>query len=124
MAAPSLLPAEAALAEIDRARAQTDALFSVLRPEAIYSRPIPERHRLIFYLGHLEAFDWNMICRRMLGLPSFDSSFDTLFEFGIDPPEGQLPADMPSDWPSVEGVRRYNEKVRSRVDQEIGRAPR
>ena len=38
---------------------QTDKLFELVRPESLYARPIPERHRIIFYLGHLEAFDWN-----------------------------------------------------------------
>ena len=67
------------------ARIETDSLFKLLHPAAIYDRPIPERHRLIFYLGHLEAFDWNQICRGALGLPSFHEEFDKLFEFGIDP---------------------------------------
>ena len=44
-----------------RARAQSDRLFAMLRPDAFYDRPIPERHRIIFYLGHLEAFDWNLL---------------------------------------------------------------
>lgn len=96
----------------------------MLRPDAIYSRPIAERHRLIFYLGHLEAFDWNLVCRRALDLPSFHPTFDTLFEFGIDPPEGQLPSDQPSDWPSIEEVWRYNARVRAAVDEHIARAPR
>ena len=43
------------------ARAATDALFGLVRPEAFYERPVPERHRIIFYFGHLEAFDWNLI---------------------------------------------------------------
>ena len=43
------------------ARATTDALFGLVRPEAFYERPVPERHRIIFYFGHLEAFDWNLI---------------------------------------------------------------
>lgn len=34
------------------ARAQTDELFRIVRQEAVYDRPIPERHRIIFYLGH------------------------------------------------------------------------
>ena len=38
------------------ARRQTDRLFDLVRPDALYERPIPERHRIIFYLGHLEAF--------------------------------------------------------------------
>ncbi len=33
----------------------------LVRPEAFYERPVPERHRIIFYVGHLEAFDWNLI---------------------------------------------------------------
>ena len=36
---------------------ETDKLFTYLDPAAIYDRPISERHRMIFYLGHLEAFD-------------------------------------------------------------------
>ncbi|HEY6549146.1 MAG TPA: hypothetical protein VI589_14615, partial [Vicinamibacteria bacterium] len=49
------------------ARAETDALFALVRDEAFYERPIPQRHRLVFYLGHLEAFDWNLLCRDGLG---------------------------------------------------------
>jgi len=41
------------------ARARTDDVFRVVREEAVYDRPIPERHRIIFYVGHVEAFDWN-----------------------------------------------------------------
>ena len=53
------------------ARYQTDLLFSLLVPGAIYERPVPERHRLIFYLGHLEAFDWNQIAVWGLSEPRF-----------------------------------------------------
>ena len=44
-----------------QARAATDALFGMVRPGAFYDRPVPERHRTIFYFGHLEAFDWNLV---------------------------------------------------------------
>ena len=67
------------------ARYQTDLLFSLLVPGAIYERPVPERHRLIFYLGHLEAFDWNQIAVWGLSAPRFCAAFDRLFEAGIDP---------------------------------------
>ena len=45
--------------ELARARAHTDALFGLIADETLYDRPIPDRHRLVFYLGHLDAFDWN-----------------------------------------------------------------
>jgi iron(II)-dependent oxidoreductase len=110
-------------AEIDSARERTDQLFELLKPEALYSRPVPERHRLIFYLGHLEAFDWNQICRQALDVPSFHPEFDKLFEFGIDPPVGKVAEDRPSDWPQVGEVRAYNSQVRTIIDDVLEDAP-
>src|SRR5216684_3718053 len=104
-------------------RARTDQLFQILRPEAYYSRPIPERHRLIFYLGHLEAFDWNQICRQALDIPSFQPEFDKLFEFGIDPPVGKVAGDVPSDWPNVQQVKAYNSRVRTIIDDILDDTP-
>jgi ergothioneine biosynthesis protein EgtB len=105
-------------ARIREARAHSDELFEIVRPEALYDRPIPERHRIIFYLGHLEAFDWNLLLEP-LGLASFDPDFDRLFAFGIDPVEGGLPDDEPKDWPSLEKVRRYTARLRSSLDDAL-----
>jgi len=111
------------LQQIESARSRTDQLFSLLEPGALFSRPIPERHRLIFYLGHLEAFDWNQICRNTLDIPSFHPEFDHLFEFGIDPPVGQVPQDQPADWPPESEIRKYNKRVREIIDEVLERAP-
>ena len=105
------------------ARARTDALFAVVRPDSLYERPVPERHRLVFYLGHIEAFDWNLICQGALGMAPFHAEFDRLFAFGIDPPPGQRPTDKPSDWPSVEDVQRYNKRVRQALDDVLVETP-
>jgi len=32
---------------LGQARARSDALFDLVRPEAFYERPVPERHRII-----------------------------------------------------------------------------
>ena len=102
------------------ARKQTDRLFQMLSPAALNERPIPERHRIIFYLGHLEAFDWNMIGTWAFHKPSFNSGFDRLFAFGIDPVDGQLPDDKPSDWPQVEEIGAYRDKIRAAIDSLLG----
>ena len=102
--------------ELRRARAHTDSLFELVARETLYERPIPARHRLIFYVGHLEAFDWNQLARGVLGKPSFDATFDTLFEAGIDPPPGQAPQDTPADWPNVEAVHAYRALARAAID--------
>jgi iron(II)-dependent oxidoreductase len=114
---------ESALADLVHARRRTDQLFELIKGEALQERPVPQRHRLIFYLGHLEAFDWNQMIRGGLGQPSFDADFDKLFAFGIDPEPGRLPSDRASDWPKLEQVRRYNSEVRRRIDALLDSVP-
>lgn len=109
--------------ELEEARRRTDSLFALINPDALYARPIPERNRLIFYLGHLEAFDWNQLCRWTLDKPSFHPSFDQLFEAGIDPALGTVTTDSPSDWPTIEEVKGYNARVRREVDQALEQVP-
>ena len=101
------------------ARNVTDALFAVVKPEFLYDRPIRERHRIVFYVGHLEAFDRNLFDERLCSLPAFDASLDALFAFGIDPVDGGLPTDVPGDWPSLEAVRAYGEQARAQIDREL-----
>jgi gamma-glutamyl hercynylcysteine S-oxide synthase len=101
------------------ARRRSDALFGIVRPSALYERPIPERHRIIFYVGHLEAFDWNLLHGSLPGLKAFHPELDRLFAFGIDPVGGGLPSDQPSDWPALENVREYVGKVRSALDEKL-----
>jgi ergothioneine biosynthesis protein EgtB len=101
------------------ARRRSDDLFNILRADAFYERPIPERHRIIFYVGHLEAFDWNLLHENVFGLKSFQPELDHLFAFGIDPVGGGLPADQPSDWPSLDAVRDYVSRIRAALDEKL-----
>jgi gamma-glutamyl hercynylcysteine S-oxide synthase len=105
-------------ARLQAARDRSQELFAIVRPTALYDRPIPERHRIIFYLGHLEAFDWNLLMGP-LGLSSFDPGLDKLFSFGIDPVDGGLPTDQPNDWPSLEQIRRYTALLREKLDRRL-----
>jgi ergothioneine biosynthesis protein EgtB len=107
------------LQRIEQARVLSDQLFAIVRGDALYERPIPERHRIIFYIGHLEAFDWNLLRDRVLNLKSFDPEFDRLFAFGIDPVNGGLPSDQPADWPSIEQVGNYVRRIREMLDREL-----
>ncbi|HEX5426413.1 MAG TPA: SUMF1/EgtB/PvdO family nonheme iron enzyme [Candidatus Acidoferrales bacterium] len=106
------------LSRMADARERTDSLFHLLPPNSLYDRPIPERHRMIFYLGHLEAFDWNLLSQP-LGLCSKNPEFDKLFAFGIDPVGTGLPTDIPEDWPSIAQVEHYNAEVRGVLDNAL-----
>ncbi len=105
------------LSRLAEARRRTDALFEIVRPDSLYERPIPERHRIVFYIGHLEAFDLNLLSGRLLAASSFRPDLDRLFAFGIDPVGGGLPTDRPSDWPAITEVREYVQRVRDELDQ-------
>ncbi len=98
------------------ARAESDRLFSIVRRDALYERPIPDRHRIVFYLGHLEAFEGNLLRETVGGMPSFHPEFDRLFAFGIDPVGTALPSDRPEDWPSLAEIQRYNQRLREQID--------
>lgn len=99
-----------------QALAHTDALFALVSDQTLRERPVPDRHRLIFYIGHLDAFDWNQLARGVLDAPAFNAGFDQLFERGIDPPPGQAPADSPTDWPALAEVRAYVARARQELD--------
>ncbi|HZQ53108.1 MAG TPA: SUMF1/EgtB/PvdO family nonheme iron enzyme [Bryobacteraceae bacterium] len=111
------------LEELKAARAQSDLLFRILKPEALYERPIAERHRVIFYIGHLDGFDAIQICREGLGRKSPDPELDSLFQAGIDPDSAHLPSDTPGDWPTLEQVQAYVNRCRERVDASLEEAP-
>jgi len=116
MSLPSSLPLVQRLYD---ARTASDTLFDIVKPEFLYERPIRERHRIVFYIGHLEAFDRNLFDRRLFALPSSSPRLDQLFAFGIDPVDGAVPTDMPSDWPRMEQVRAYARDVREQIDAEL-----
>ena len=105
------------LVRLAESRAMTDDLFRTVHTDALYDRPIPERHRIVFYIGHLEAFDWNLIADQALGLGPSHQEFDHLFAFGIDPVGGGLPTDQPSDWPRLSEVNAYDLRVRQDLDR-------
>ncbi len=108
------------LERVAEARVRTDGIFSILTPNTFYDRPIAERHRLIFYLGHLEAFDWNLLSGP-LGLETREAEFDKLFAFGIDPVDAGLPTDEPKDWPTIARVEKYRQQVRTRLDEALAK---
>ena len=107
------------LERLAEARTRTDEVFALVRPEFLYERPIAERHRIVFYIGHLEAFDWNLLRERLFSAPVHRAEFDRLFAFGIDPVDGGLPRDQPKDWPRLAEVRDYVAHTRRAVDRGI-----
>lgn len=105
------------------ARTVVGELFGIVDPGCLFERPIPLRHRLVFYIGHVEAFDRNLIGTAVPDVGTASAELDRLFAFGIDPGAGNVPADMPEDWPSMAAVEDYVARTRELVDDCWAAAP-
>jgi ergothioneine biosynthesis protein EgtB len=99
---------------------RTDRVLALVGPDSMGERPIALRHPFVFYVGHLPAFAWNHVCRRLLGRPPFDERFDEIFDRGIDP-DVDDPAlchthpEVPEAWPPIAAVHAYRDRVRGEI---------
>ncbi|HYN23011.1 MAG TPA: SUMF1/EgtB/PvdO family nonheme iron enzyme, partial [Thermoanaerobaculia bacterium] len=85
-------------------------LFAVVNPEGYLDRPIPLRNPIVFYEGHLPAFNVNTLLKRALGRPGINSEFEVLFERGIDPEDTAALAVAPA-WPPRDAIQDYGMRV-------------
>lgn len=89
-------------------RSRSAELFALAEPSAYYERPIPLRHPIVFYEGHLPAFSFNKLIREALGGPSLDPVLERLFERGIDPSDaGDARRHERDSWPDRARVQAF-----------------
>ncbi|KAJ2794763.1 hypothetical protein H4R20_006119, partial [Coemansia guatemalensis] len=94
----------------------------VIRRDKLLVRPIDLRHPFIFYLGHIPAFaDIHTAAADSAPL-SEPAIFAQWFERGIDPNMDD-PAichshsEVPSEWPPVDEIIAYRNRVRARISK-------
>src|SRR5438045_502026 len=122
---PTLAPVldrDQLIAWYQRNRTRSKALFDLVADEAYYSRPIAQRHPLVFYEGHLPAFSFNTLVRRGLGEPDIDEALQRLFARGIDPSEADRNPAEAFRWPSRAVVRQFADEADRRVLAALERA--
>lgn len=101
-----------------------ESLFTVLScDEAFYKKPISLRHPLIFYFGHTATFFINKFMLAGLIKTRIDPRLESMFAVGVDEMSWDDLSEAHYDWPTVEEVRAYRQKVRSVVDQVIRQTP-
>lgn len=86
----------------------------------LLSKPIKLRNCCLFYLGHIPTFLDMHMARATDGRASEPSFYWKIFERGIDPdvenPEQcHAHSEIPEEWPPVEQILEYQERVRNRV---------
>jgi len=101
-----------------KARDRTEECFSLIDEETFFSRPLPLRHPIVFYRGHLAAFAVNTVMKRALGLPGIRPDFEVLFERGIDPADGATAEKMAiSTWPPRVEIEAYVAEAGERLSR-------
>ncbi len=97
------------LSWFDRNRERSRRLFDLLHPDDYYTRPIALRNPIVFYEGHLPAFNVIVLIKRGLGQAGADDALETLFARGIDPEDEQsaTPRGNPAGWPARDVVLDY-----------------
>ena len=99
---------QARLARFLENRRRSREWFDLVEPDAYQSQPISLRHPIVFYEGHVAAFNVNTLLKRGLGRAGLDRHFEWLFERGIDPPDDSPAPRRPvSAWPSRAAVLGY-----------------
>ena len=113
----------ALLAAFTRTRARSRGLFDMLAPDRYYDRPIALRHPIVFYEGHLAAFNVIVVIKKGLGRPGVDEALERLFARGIDP-DSEADADRAQEaWPSRDEVRQYASAADALVVEALASAP-
>jgi formylglycine-generating enzyme required for sulfatase activity len=81
-------------------RRRSASLFDMVSPEAYVSRPIPLRHPVRFYEGHIPAFSFITLAKDALRKPAIDDGMERLFYRGIDPSSADVAEkSAPTQWP-------------------------
>lgn len=104
-------------------RRRSEDLFDMVSPEAYASRPIPLRHPVRFYEGHIPAFSFITLVRNAIGQPAIDERMEQLFQRGIDPSSADAAAkSAPESWPERADVQALTQRWDAAVLDVLRRA--
>ncbi|KAB8074790.1 hypothetical protein BDV29DRAFT_173092 [Aspergillus leporis] len=97
-----------------------NATKAMVPREELLSKPIKLRNALIFYLGHIPTFLDIHLTRASREKPTDPKAYQLIFERGIDPdvddPEKcHSHSEIPDEWPALDDILDYQERVRNRV---------
>lgn len=104
-------------------RRRSAEIFGIPTADAYFDRPIALRNPIVFYEGHLPAFNVNTLVKLTHGRLGVDANYERLFARGIDP-ETEDGAKSPTDlWPSRECVQKYGRAADALIEQTIADTP-
>lgn len=101
-----------------------ERLFHLLKDkQSYYQQPEPLRHPLIFYLAHTAVFYVNKLRVAKLIDQAVDTHMESMMAIGVDEMSWDDLNSAHYDWPTVEAVYDYRQKVKALVLEQIDALP-
>jgi 5-histidylcysteine sulfoxide synthase/putative 4-mercaptohistidine N1-methyltranferase len=101
-----------------------EKLYETLKSDkTFYMRADPLRHPLIFYLGHTAVFYINKLVLAKLIEKRINPEYESTFAVGVDEMSWDDLDERHYNWPTVDEVRAYRDKVCTVVDNLIKTMP-
>lgn len=101
-----------------------EKLYDTLKfHETFYQRPDRLRHPLIFYYGHTATFFINKLIIARVINERINAKYESMFAVGVDEMSWDDLDERHYDWPDVQKVKEYRDKVRMAIDHLIRTMP-
>ena len=101
-----------------------EKVFEVLKDdETFYIKSEPTRHPMIFYFGHTATFFINKLINMKIIKDRINSEFESIFAVGVDEMSWDDVDSSNYNWPKVDEVREYRQKVKELVNDLIMKLP-
>jgi len=100
-------------------RQVSKAVFSIPVESAYYDRPIDLRNPIVFYEGHLPAFNVNTLIKLAFKGHGINDHYELLFARGIDPDSVDAVKDPTDVWPKRHEVQAYGHTADAMVEDAL-----
>jgi len=100
-------------------RQTSKAVFSIPVDSAYYDRPIDLRNPIVFYEGHLPAFNVNTLIKLALNGHGINEDYEILFARGIDPDSVDAVRNPTDVWPKRHEVQAYGRTADAMVEDAL-----
>ena len=101
-----------------------EKVFEVLKNDDVfYEKSEVTRHPMIFYFGHTATFFINKLINMKIINERINSDLESIFAVGVDEMSWDDMDGSNYNWPKVEEVREYRQKVKELVDELIMTLP-
>ena len=101
-----------------------ESIFEILKDDSIYyKKSEPTRHPMVFYFGHTATFFINKLILMKIIDTRINENFESMFAIGVDEMSWDDMNGSNYQWPDINEVREYRQKVKDLINTLIDTLP-